>query len=132
MLTRAEVRTLGPEYGESASLLSDAGPDGTSADGSASGSPARNGPAPEDPWPDSSPRSEPDSSGPGIAAAGAHLGYSSDVIEVVETYVYRPLAEPLMMLVRAAKRLQSGRLDAYLAYILIALIALIAVVVGLA
>ena len=125
--TRAEVRTLGPEYGEPASSLSDAGPDGTSADGSASGSPAQNDPAPEGPWPDSSPRSE-----PGIPAAGAHLGYSSDVIEVVETYVYRPLAQPLMMLVRAAKRLQSGRLDAYLAYMLIALIALIAVVVVLA
>ena len=51
---------------------------------------------------------------------------------MVETYVYRPLAQPLMMLVRAAKRLQSGRLDAYLAYMLIALIALIAVVVVLA
>ncbi|MGD0923705.1 MAG: proton-conducting transporter membrane subunit [Streptosporangiaceae bacterium] len=135
--TRAEVRTLGPEYGEPASLLSGAGTDGTPADGSASGSRAQNGPAPEGPWPDSSPRSEPDASepdasGPGIPAAGAHLGYSSDVIEVVETYVYRPLAQPLMMLVRAAKRLQSGRLSAYLAYMLIALIALIAVVVVLA
>ena len=64
--------------------------------------------------------------------AGAHLGYSSDVIEVVETYLYRPLVRPLMMVVRAAKRLQSGRLDAYLAYMLIALIALIAVVAALA
>jgi hydrogenase-4 component B len=64
--------------------------------------------------------------------AGAHLGYSSDVIEVVETYLYRPLVRPLMMVVRAAKRLQSGRLDAYLAYMLIALIAVIAIVVALA
>ena len=63
---------------------------------------------------------------------GAHLGYSSDVIEVVETYLYRPMIRPVMMLVRAAKRLQSGRLDAYLAYMLIALIALIAIVVALA
>ncbi len=46
--------------------------------------------------------------------------------------MYRPLVRPLMMLVRAAKRLQSGRLDAYLAYMLIALVALIAVVVVLA
>ena len=37
-----------------------------------------------------------------------------------------------MMVVRAARRLQSGRLDAYLAYMLIALIAAIAVVVALA
>lgn len=64
--------------------------------------------------------------------AGAHLGYSSDVIEVVETYLYRPLVRPLMMVVRAAKRLQSGRLDAYLAYMLIALIAAIAIVAALA
>ncbi|MGH3122472.1 MAG: proton-conducting transporter membrane subunit, partial [Streptosporangiaceae bacterium] len=63
---------------------------------------------------------------------GAHLGYSSDVIEVVETYLYRPLVRPVMMVVRAAKRLQSGRLDAYLAYMLIALIAAIAIVVALA
>ena len=63
---------------------------------------------------------------------GAHLGYRSDVIEVVETYLYRPLVRPLMMVVRAAKRLQSGRLDAYLAYMLIALIAAIAIVVALA
>jgi hydrogenase-4 component B len=68
----------------------------------------------------------------GTLGTGAHLGYSSDVIEVVETYLYRPLVRPLMMVVRAAKRLQSGRLDAYLAYMLIALIAVIAVVIALA
>ena len=67
----------------------------------------------------------------GHTPAGAHLGYSSDVIEVVETYLYRPMVRPLKMLVRAAKRLQSGRLDAYLAYMLVALIALIAIVVAL-
>ena len=69
---------------------------------------------------------------PGPAAHGPHLGYTSDVVEVVETYLYRPLVRPLMALVRAAKLLQSGRLDAYLAYMLIALVALIALVVGLA
>jgi hydrogenase-4 component B len=66
------------------------------------------------------------------SGAGAHLGYSSDVIEVVETYLYHPLVRPLMTVVRAARRLQSGRLDAYLAYMLIALIAAIAIVVALA
>ena len=35
---------------------------------------------------------------------------------------------PFLRLVRLAKRLQSGRLDAYLAYMLIALIAVLAVV----
>jgi hydrogenase-4 component B len=60
-----------------------------------------------------------------------HLGYTSDVVELVEEYVYRPAARPLLAMVRAAKRLQSGRLDAYLAYMLIALIALLAVVTAL-
>jgi hydrogenase-4 component B len=63
---------------------------------------------------------------------GARLGYTSDVVEVVEAYVYRPVLRPVMALVRAAKRLQSGRLDAYLAYMLIALVALLALVTALA
>ena len=63
---------------------------------------------------------------------GARLGYSSDVVEVVEDYLYRPALRPVMAVVRAAKRLQSGRLDAYLGYMLIALIALLAVVAALA
>jgi hydrogenase-4 component B len=100
--TRAEVRALGTEYSESAPI-----PDGSGDPGPPSGM-------------------------TGTPPAGAHLGYSSDVIEVVETYLYRPMVRPVQMLVRAAKRLQSGRLDAYLAYMLIALIALIAIVVTLA
>jgi hydrogenase-4 component B len=60
-----------------------------------------------------------------------HLGYTSDVIELVEEYIYRPAVRPLLGLVRAVKRLQSGRLDAYLTYMLIALIALIALVTAL-
>jgi hydrogenase-4 component B len=63
---------------------------------------------------------------------GPRLGYTSDVIEVVEAYLYRPVLRPVMALVRAAKRLQSGRLDAYLAYMLIALVALLALVTALA
>jgi hydrogenase-4 component B len=62
---------------------------------------------------------------------GAHVGFSSDVIEVVEQYLYRPLRRPFRLLVRAAQRLQSGRLDAYLAYMLIVLVAVLAVVTGL-
>lgn len=79
--------------------------------------------------------------GAGDAAAAAttsgptgqlpHLGYTSDVIEVVEQYLYRPVLRPLGALARAARRLQSGRLDAYLAYMLIALIAMLAVVAAL-
>jgi hydrogenase-4 component B len=61
----------------------------------------------------------------------AHVEYSSDVIEVTEQYLYRPLRRPFALLVRQAQRLQSGRLDAYLAYMLIALIAVLAVVTGM-
>ncbi len=61
----------------------------------------------------------------------AHVGYRSDIIEIVEEYLYRPLRSPFRRLVRAAQRLQSGRLDAYLAYMLIALIAVLAVVTAL-
>ncbi len=64
--------------------------------------------------------------------AAAHLRYASDVIEVVETYLYRPALGSFMAIVTAAKRLQSGRLDAYLLYMLIALVAVIAVVTALA
>ncbi len=69
---------------------------------------------------------------PGTAAGGPHLGYTSDVIEVVETYLYRPAFRLVAVIVAATKRLQSGRLDAYLLYMLIALIAVIAAVTALA
>ena len=65
-------------------------------------------------------------------AAGAHLGYTSDVVEAVEQFLYRPLLRPLRTAVHVAKRLQSGRLDAYVAYMLIALVAVLAVVTALA
>jgi len=63
---------------------------------------------------------------------GPRLGYTSDVVEVTEAYLYRPMLRPVMATVRAVKRLQSGRLDAYLAYLLIALVALLALVSALA
>jgi hydrogenase-4 component B len=73
--------------------------------------------------------------GPGAGTwqrPGPRLGYTSDVVEVTEAYLYRPMLRPVMATVRAAKRLQSGRLDAYLAYMLIALVALLALVSALA
>jgi hypothetical protein len=73
----------------------------------------------------------PDRADPGEEAA-AHLRYASDVMEVVETYLYRPALGFFMAIVTAAKRLQSGRLDAYLFYMLVVLIAVIAVVTALA
>jgi hydrogenase-4 component B len=74
----------------------------------------------------------PDRPDPGREGAGANLEYASDVMEVVETYLYRPALAVFAAIVTAAKRLQSGRLDAYLLYMLIALIAIIAVVTALA
>jgi hypothetical protein len=62
----------------------------------------------------------------------AHLRYASDVVEVVEAYLYRPALRSLLAVSAVARRLQSGRLDAYLLYMLIALIAIIAVVTALA
>jgi hydrogenase-4 component B len=69
-----------------------------------------------------------------VAFEGADMpgaSYTTDVVEVVETFLYRPLLIPLRRIVAGAKRLQSGRLDAYISYILITLVALIAVVVAL-
>lgn len=65
------------------------------------------------------------------ATPAHHATYTTDVVELVETVLYRPLLTSLQRIVTAAKRLQSGRLDAYLAYMLITLVALIAVVVAL-
>ena len=62
------------------------------------------------------------------AEEGPGLRYRSDVVELVGAYLYRPLLRPLQALVQAVKRLQSGRLDAYLAYMLIALVGALAVV----
>ncbi len=50
----------------------------------------------------------------------------------METYLYRPAFRLVAVAVTTAKRLQSGRLDAYLLYMLIALIAVLAVVTALA
>ncbi len=74
----------------------------------------------------------PDRADPGQGEAAAHLEYASDVVEVVETYLYRPALGFFTAVVTVAKRLQSGRLDAYLLYMLIALVAVIAVVTALA
>lgn len=62
---------------------------------------------------------------------GAHLTHSSDVVEVVEQFVYRPLLRPTLALVHAAKALQSGRLGGYVAYMLLALVAVVALATSL-
>lgn len=63
--------------------------------------------------------------------AAAHLGYTNDVVEIVERFLYRPLLRPAQSIVRVTKRLQSGRLDAYVAYMLITLVAALALIVTL-
>src|SRR6201999_1963004 len=62
----------------------------------------------------------------GDAEPVPHLRYASDAVEVVESWLYRPAARAFGAVVAAAKRLQSGRLDAYLLYMLIALVAVVA------
>ena len=52
--------------------------------------------------------------------------------DVVQRYLYRPLVPLVHSVVAAARKLQSGRLDAYMAYMLIALLAIVAVVTALA
>ena len=54
------------------------------------------------------------------------LEYRSDVVEPVEKYVFQPVVQGTLWLSRQAKRLQSGRLAAYVAYMLIALVAALA------
>jgi hydrogenase-4 component B len=68
----------------------------------------------------------------GSADPVPRLRYTSDVVEVVEAWLYRPAAQLFAFVVKAAKLLQSGRLDAYLLYMLIALVAVIAAVTALA
>lgn len=60
------------------------------------------------------------------------LTYRVDVVEVIEQFFYLPAERALLWMARTAKRLQSGRLDAYMAYMLIALVAVIAVVTATA
>jgi formate hydrogenlyase subunit 3/multisubunit Na+/H+ antiporter MnhD subunit len=74
----------------------------------------------------------PDRPDPEETGQAAHLQYASDVVEIVEAYLYQPAFRAFLSVVAVAKRLQSGRLDAYLLYMLIALIAVIAVVTVLA
>jgi hypothetical protein len=57
----------------------------------------------------------------------AHVVFKASVAEPVESYLYRPAIAGYLALVRTAKRLQSGRLEAYVGYMLLALIAVLIV-----
>ena len=61
-------------------------------------------------------------------ADSAHLQVTMSVVEPAEAYLYRPAAMAWLSMARIAKRVQSGRLDAYIAYMLLALLAVLATV----
>jgi hydrogenase-4 component B len=68
---------------------------------------------------------------PSTQAAGRPiLTYRVEVVEIFDRYLYRPALAALLAVARQAKKLQSGRLDAYMAYMLIAVLAVLAVVIG--
>lgn len=55
------------------------------------------------------------------------LEVRSEVVEPVEKYFYTPLRRGFLLLAGQARRLQSGRLDAYISYVLVTLVVVIAV-----
>ncbi|MHB8245993.1 MAG: proton-conducting transporter transmembrane domain-containing protein [Acidimicrobiales bacterium] len=61
----------------------------------------------------------------------AHLEARTTVVEPVETYLYRPIRTAALAVARQAKRLQSGRLNAYVAYMLFALLVALALTAAL-
>jgi formate hydrogenlyase subunit 3/multisubunit Na+/H+ antiporter MnhD subunit len=68
---------------------------------------------------------------PPTAQEGARIEVIMSVVEPAEAYLYRPARAAWLALSRTAKRLQSGRLDAYIAYMLVALIAVLATVAAM-
>ncbi|MHB8328014.1 MAG: proton-conducting transporter transmembrane domain-containing protein [Acidimicrobiales bacterium] len=60
-----------------------------------------------------------------------HVETRTTVIEPVETYLYRPLRSAALDIARTVKLLQSGRLNAYVAYMLFALLAALALTAAL-
>jgi hydrogenase-4 component B len=63
--------------------------------------------------------------------AGTHVESETTVVEPIETYLYRPLWRVVLGIGDLARRLQSGRLGAYVAYMLVALLAALAVTAAL-
>lgn len=72
-------------------------------------------------------QSLPEGSSPG----SPHIEIRTDIVEPVEAYLYRPIRSVFLVLARMAKRLQSGRLNGYVAYMLLALLAALAVTAAL-
>ena len=75
---------------------------------------------------------EPDEeSSPDESRTGIRVQVIMSVVEPAEAYIYRPARLLWLAVARVAKRLQSGRLDAYVAYMLVALLAVLAAVAAL-
>jgi hydrogenase-4 component B len=66
----------------------------------------------------------------GDRAPSGLFTYRVDVVDLVEKYFYQPLIIMLLKVSRLSKRLQSGRLDAYMTYMLLAVLAVLAVVIA--
>jgi hypothetical protein len=62
---------------------------------------------------------------------GIAIETRTTVVEPVEAYLYQPLRRGMLEVARVAKRLQSGRLNAYVAYMLLALLAALALTAAL-
>jgi NADH:ubiquinone oxidoreductase subunit 5 (subunit L)/multisubunit Na+/H+ antiporter MnhA subunit len=60
-----------------------------------------------------------------------HIETQTRVVEPIETYLYRPIRVAALGVARVAKRLQSGNLNAYVAYMLLALLAALALTAAL-
>jgi hydrogenase-4 component B len=73
---------------------------------------------------------DPDGQG-GLSQEGIYVESRTTVVEPVETYLYRPVRLAVLQVARVAKRLQSGRLNAYVAYMLLALLAALALTAAL-
>ncbi len=63
--------------------------------------------------------------------ASAEVEVTTSVVEPVAAYLYRPARVGWLWLAGWAKRLQSGRLDAYVGYMLAALLVLLAIVAAM-
>jgi hydrogenase-4 component B len=71
---------------------------------------------------------------PGVVSGAdghAHVEVESTVVEPVETYLYRPVRTAFLAIAGVAKRLQSGRLNVYVAYMLFALLVCLALTAAL-
>jgi hydrogenase-4 component B len=67
----------------------------------------------------------------GVAPGVAHVESQTRVVEPIEAYLYRPAWKAISSLADAARRLQSGSLNAYVAYMLVALVIALAVAAAL-